>query len=447
VPASSRRSVRIVASLALLAILAPACSSSARLLTGPHASFDAYRGLGTWVDIYDHSAWRDPAGAIAAMKARGVRTLYLETSNFSRQSAFVYRSGVAAFIDAAHEAGLSIVAWYLPSFDNVGRDYRRSMAAIEYRTSSGNRFDSFALDIESSEVKDPARRTVRLLDLSVLIRLSAGPQYPLGAIIPSPRALQRRSTYWPGFPYRPLAMLYDAFLPMTYFTWRVSDADGAHRYTASNIDIIRQQTGDPAVPIHVIGGIAGDATPAETAGFVEAVRERGVIGASYYTFPVTTGSDWPLLDAIPANPVQDPVSPIRLSYGGGLGNIPGGDTTHPKEVVFRAGKRSGPWDLVYRGFDVQPGEVSILVNWKPLGEAATTPAGAWGDAQSVSIPEGMLNANGPNYVAFVAQGSFPDWTKWGVRSVGLVPASAASPSLSPSVGPAPSTTASTSPSA
>ena len=37
----------------------------------------AYRGLGTWVDMYDARAWDDPAAAIADMQGHGVRTLFL----------------------------------------------------------------------------------------------------------------------------------------------------------------------------------------------------------------------------------------------------------------------------------------------------------------------------------------------------------------------------------
>jgi len=48
-------------------------------------SREAYRGLGSWVDIYDSKAWKDPSAAIADMASHGVRTLYLETSN-SRSS-------------------------------------------------------------------------------------------------------------------------------------------------------------------------------------------------------------------------------------------------------------------------------------------------------------------------------------------------------------------------
>ena len=48
----------------------------------------SYRGLGTWVDLYDAKAWDHPASAVSDMRAHGVRTLYLETSNYrwSRRS-------------------------------------------------------------------------------------------------------------------------------------------------------------------------------------------------------------------------------------------------------------------------------------------------------------------------------------------------------------------------
>lgn len=311
-PAILRRG--LVALLALLALLGTACvSSSARSRTHRIAAIveaaadarasvttlDTYGGLGTWIDIYDAS-WDDPAAAVASMKAHGVRTLYLQTSNFNRHQPFVHADGVREFVDAAHAYGLSIVAWYLPGFRDVDLDVRRSVAAIRYRTPSGNAFDSFALDIESPTVRMPQARTRRLLSLSDRLRTAAGDEYPLGAIIPSPRAMQRNASYWPHFPYRQLAERYDVFLPMTYFTWRVSGPAGARSYTTGNIHIIREATGDPSVPIHVIGGIAGGANANETAGFVQAVRERGVIGASYYTFPLIRAGDWRSLSKIAA---------------------------------------------------------------------------------------------------------------------------------------------------
>jgi hypothetical protein len=258
---------------------------------------DPYRGLGTWIDIYD-SSWKHPGAAVRAMRHRGVRTLYLETSNFSRPSAFVYPDRVAAFLDAAHRWGVSVVAWYLPGLVHLRRDYRRSIAAIRYTTPRGNGFSSFAMDIEASNVRKPRFRTARLLRLSRWLRHASGPSYPLGAIIPSPRRLQTDPTYWPVFPYARLEHVYDVFLPMTYFTFRVHGREGATWYTAGNVRIVRRQTGDRNVPVHVIGGIGGDATQGETAGFVHAVRERHALGGSYYTFPLTRPKDWTALSRI-----------------------------------------------------------------------------------------------------------------------------------------------------
>jgi hypothetical protein len=138
-----------------------------------------------------------------------------------------------------------------------------------------------------------------LLLLSERLRRIAGPHYALGAIVPSPRRLRSDPWFWPSFPYRRLALLYDVFLPMTYFTWRVNGRDGASWYTAKNIMILRQETAGLNVPIHVIGGIASDATGQETRGFVETVLARNVIGASYYTFPMIRTEQWKALRTIP----------------------------------------------------------------------------------------------------------------------------------------------------
>ena len=258
---------------------------------GSRSSLEVYRGLGTWIDIYD-LAWRHPGTAIRRMRARGVETLYLETSNFSRGRMMVFPDGVRRFLDAAHRNAVFVVAWYLPGLRDIALDVHRSLGAIRYRTPLGNGFDSFALDIESDAVDRPVPRTRRLLSMSERLRAAVGPGYALGAIIPSPRRLQADVLYWPHFPYQRLADVYDVFLPMTYFTFRVSGRFGARWYTAGNIDIIRQQTEDRSVPIHVIGGIGGDATKGETAGFVDAVRGRRAIGGSYYTFPITRPADW-----------------------------------------------------------------------------------------------------------------------------------------------------------
>ena len=266
---------------------------------GADEAVEVYGGLGTWIDIYDYDAWRHPVRTARSMVDHGVRTVYLQTSNYSRNAAFVHPDGVAAFLDAARGNDLRVVAWYLPGFRDVALDLHRTLRAIRFRTENGSRFDSFALDIESPEVRNPWVRTQRLLALSERIRREVGTEYPLGAIVASPHRLKVADPrFWPSFPWRRLAGTYDVFLPMTYYTYRVRGPRLASWYTAQNVQIIRRETAGMQVPIHVVGGISFDATGGETRGFVQTVRQREVLGASYYTFSGITREQWEALKAL-----------------------------------------------------------------------------------------------------------------------------------------------------
>lgn len=272
------------------AALAPATGASTSRQGSPYA------GLGTWLDIYATTSWRRPRQEVAAMVRDGVGTLYLQTGNYGQQNDLVRRHALGAFLDAAHAAGLRVVAWYLPSFLSPAQDARRALAAIRFRSARGHRFDSFALDIEASLVRSVPLRTQRLLQLSARLRRAVGRRYPLGAIIPSPVGIRRHPRYWPRFPYRQLAGLYDALLPMAYSTDRLVRGIRATRgYDAADIAIIRSRTGDPHVPIHLIGGIADRMGPRETAGFMRAVADCGPLGYSLYEFQLTSGAAWKAL--------------------------------------------------------------------------------------------------------------------------------------------------------
>lgn len=255
--------------------------------TGTDASLGSYRGLGAWVDMFDLSPWARPVRAIERMKAKGVRTLFLQTGNYSSTGAIYHPADVSRFIDAAHDRGMEVVAWYVPSFAKLRKDYRRSKAAINFTTARGDRFDSFALDIEATVVDDIATRNARLRRLSERLRALVGPRYTLGAIVPD-----SGSTYWPHFPYKSVAKRYDVFLPMAYYTYRTSGSHGVFHFISDNFRRIRKSTGDPSVPIHMIGGIAGDGTRREAAAFVRAVREKQGFGGSFYDFPITTRAEW-----------------------------------------------------------------------------------------------------------------------------------------------------------
>lgn len=397
------------------ALLWPAAPAS----PGPGSpSLEAYRGLASWVDLFEGRAWRRPGRTVADLAAHGVRTLFLETSNHSQRRTLVDPAGAARFIEAAHARDMAVVGWYLPGFAKLRRDLRRSMRAVEFRTAYGESFDGFALDIEASLVDPPSRRTRRLLTLSRRIRARVGPDYPLGAVIPSPVGIARAGDYWPGFPYAQLNGIYDVFVPMGYFTYHVAGATKVHDETADNIEMIRSATGDPTVPIHVIGGVADQTSAREARAFVQAVREHGVLGASLYNWSLTRDAHWAELASVPANLRQSPSLPLPLPWVDPIGNIPGGDRTHPKEVWFETPGNPGAHTLSFEAFDVQPGEVEVWVNWQLVG--AVAPTSGWGLAQSVQVPDEAYRDAATNVVGFVARGGEPDWSEWGVRSVSLI---------------------------
>jgi hypothetical protein len=288
----------LCAALAIALVLAGAANTARRATP----SLAVYRGLGTWVDLYDPKAFKSPGAVITSMKQRGARTLYLETANYHTAGDVSRAKGVGRFIDLAHAAGIKVVAWYLPGLDSSSRDLRRSLAAIRFRSPTGQRFDSFSLDIEASIVRRVALRNTRLLNLSAAIRKAVGPTYALGAIIPSPRGMQLNASYWPGFPYAQLANVYDVFLPMGYFTFHTRTARGAFDFTIRNVTIVRRSTGDPSVPIHMIGGVSDAASTAQVRSFVQAARACGVMGASMYDFTTTTAPQWSTLTPISRAP-------------------------------------------------------------------------------------------------------------------------------------------------
>jgi hypothetical protein len=260
-----------------------------------HTSADrdvsAYTGLGTWVDLYDPHVLAHPESSVAAMARHGVTTLYLQTSNYQMRQDIVRPDRISRFIEAAHANGMQVVAWYLPSFVNLARDQRRALAALRFTTRDGEQFDSFALDIESSLVKPASKRSSRLVILARRLR-AAAPDVALGAIVPAPVGMQRLPWYWPTFPFVELARDFDVFLPMGYFTYRSKSATFSGAYTSKNIALLRTWTGNPALTVHPIGGIAEYSSAAQVRAFARAARNGKAIGASLYDYSTTTGAQW-----------------------------------------------------------------------------------------------------------------------------------------------------------
>ena len=262
-------------------------------------SISAYRGLGTWVSIFGAEAYSSPDSVAAAIAARGVKTAYVQTGNYSQPDDIVNPVELGIFVDALHTRGVRVVAWYLPGLRTPAVDLRRALAAIRFQTPAGGRFDGFALDIESSAVKSPALRTRRVIALSRQLRAAVASGYALGAIIPAPRGMEQAPKYWPGFPYTQLAGIYDVFLPMVYWTFSVKGPDGTYGYLAWSLAILRAATGNPRLAIHLVGGTTDHAKLAEIEAFAQVAHDDGrLAGWSLFDWFATKPAAWPILESI-----------------------------------------------------------------------------------------------------------------------------------------------------
>ncbi len=279
----------VVAFLLATAVLALSPAGGA---TAQPETAEVYGGVGSWVDIFAGQAWRNPKAVVGVLRSNGVSTLYVETSNYSQSRDIVYPTAIGHFVEAAHAAGLSVVAWYLPSLVRPALDARRALDAIRFRSARGQAFDSFALDIEASVVRNVELRNARLIALAKSLRKSVPAGYPLAAIVPSPVGMKRHPHYWPGFPFAELADAFDAFLPMAYFSYYAKTPAAAYAYAHNVIVAIRRETGLPEVAIHVIGGLANRARIAEVDRFIQAASDCGVAGISLYAFFQTSDAQW-----------------------------------------------------------------------------------------------------------------------------------------------------------
>lgn len=261
----------------------------------------AFRGLGAWVDTYDYSAL-SPATVAADLKARGVRTLYLGTARYDSATDILYPADVAAWLAAAHAAGIRVVGWYVPDYADLTRDVRRTLAIAAYVSPAGQRFDAIGIDIEYL----PAGASPSVWNQAVatqLARVRAGTAAPVAAIVLPPVLMRLYPDRWATFPWSALAADANAVAPMSYWTSytpapRCAAGDPqycAYQYTRDNVLLSRQYTG---LPVHVIGGSGDAATLAQVTDYVRAARETTAAGGSFYDYRTTKPAFWPLLQQL-----------------------------------------------------------------------------------------------------------------------------------------------------
>ena len=256
-----------------------------------------HTGLSAWVDVYDWTlelAGPEPsvtADDVDAMADAGVQTLYIQTAHARSATVGVMEPDrLEPIIQRAHNHGMHVVAWYLPTFEDVDADLQRltESAALDV--------GGLAVDIESIAIPDAAERNRRLLDLSTRLRAAIDPDKAIAAITPSAVHLQVvNQEFWPGFPWPQLATIYDALLPMSYWTIRKDDLRNGQTYTAANLERVRASVGDADIPIIPVGGLAEDSTAADLQGMVAAIEAHDAPGGGLYDWATSTPEQWATL--------------------------------------------------------------------------------------------------------------------------------------------------------
>jgi hypothetical protein len=259
-----------------------------------------FSGLGAWIDVYDYPVL-PLAKTIATMKAAGVETLYIETGLSSTKQAVVPES--LPWLVAAHNAGMKVVAWYLPYYVNVPLDVARTawIARLNYH---GIRFDGIGVDIEYKG----AMANNRIWNRNVVrhmngVRRALGPNYPLAAIPPPPLQMRLAPETWRGFPWAQLGKSSSEIMLMSYWSFRTGcpkvTINCAYDFTRWNVLITRKLTGG-RVPIHVIGGVGDNINHRQLNQFVQGAIDAHADGASIYDVGTTKPSWWQSLTKLRA---------------------------------------------------------------------------------------------------------------------------------------------------
>ena len=272
-------------------------------------SITPYYGLGTWIDAFDWTVQKGgrvpkvSSQTIDAMAAVGVQTVFIQAARFD--SADVAEpERLIPIINRAHELGMYVVVWYLPTLTDVNADLRRTVALANLDV------DGISIDIEARNVANVVDRNRRLVGYSQALRTLLPGRFISNNIV-QPNILEAvpnlwptefgkpaatPTSYWTPFPYADIAPYYDLWMIQSYWTQRSTGGGwrDAYKISVDNATRLRSILGRPDLPVYLIGGV-GDRplTTNDLSGWLLAHSETKSVGASFYDWLVTPASWWP----------------------------------------------------------------------------------------------------------------------------------------------------------
>ncbi|HVE92374.1 MAG TPA: hypothetical protein VNE62_08770 [Actinomycetota bacterium] len=277
----------------------------------------AVSGLGMYVWQWDRTG--TPAEVVAKARASNMSFIIVRASSAS--AGFYLAPLLRDLLPLAHAAGLKVVAYDPPRFENVEADVRRAHEVMSFRV-RGHAIDAFAADIEPKwELLTPQAAD----RYGALLRQAAGPSMPLVAVVHPPNLVGNR------FPFAAVARHFDVLSPMGY--WRARTLESA-AFTAESVRALRAY-GRPVTAIgqafsydtHPQARLRGHPGPAELKAAIDAARAAGAVGMSFWVwehaepwvFDVIRDARWlgsagPGLGVRPPKPAKaPPAAPVVVS--------------------------------------------------------------------------------------------------------------------------------------
>ena len=277
------RLLLLILPVTLLIGLLPAGATAA---SNPASRTAVFAGTGLWVDIYDETI-KDPQFVVDEAVAHGIQTIYVETSNYHSPADVMYPDQIREMISLAHANSIKVVPWYLPGYRNIALDRRRFAAAIN--VGGADPIDGLGVDIEADIVRNRQLRANRAAAMVRWLRANY-PDLPMAGIVP-----RDALAWWRIFPYATIRANTDAMLPMCYTSRYLTPAQTT-AMAAACVTTIREQTGDPAAPVHVIAGVTDFLKPHLLVAAARGAKSAGAMGFSLYNLETTTPAGWRAID-------------------------------------------------------------------------------------------------------------------------------------------------------
>ena len=277
------RSLYLILPVLLLGTLLPTTAAAASDAASRTAVF---AGTGVWVDIYDETI-KDPQFVVDEAVAHGIQTIYVETSNYHSPADVMYPDQIREMISLAHANSIKVVPWYLPGYRNIALDRRRFAAAVN--VGGADPIDGLGVDIEADIVRNRQLRANRAAAMVQWLRATY-PDLPMAGIVP-----RDALAWWRIFPYATIRANTDAMLPMCYTSRYLTPAQTT-AMAAACVTTIREQTGDPTAPVHVIAGVTDFLKPRLLVAAARGAKSAGAMGFSLYNLETTTPPGWRAID-------------------------------------------------------------------------------------------------------------------------------------------------------